>query len=577
MQLTDLPNEVLTLIVSFLDTRTVLHLTCVCRRLRAVVGDPTGPQWSVITWRSSNRVRDTDGFKYALRWSKKMLKQLSLYCLGHHFRMSTFVQPLTICTNLQSITLDGVIYTEHQIGKVLDLPELHYLYLDTCQLGHRQSKIIEHVFGKCHKQLETLCIKFGLSDHCGFIDSCISFWAHVGYVPADLRLICRSARLSHKSQIHTYLSRTPATRVSYLSMYNHCHRKEFLRYQYQISPGGVVFFSCSDMQLSVASAANGMISVQYLEAPMQGNFKFSDICCNVGELDLSGNDSLTPRDLQKTFAACPNLLCLSLSDCGMILSQLNGLDAIATSCLKLRALNLSDLHLVESVEKLWRILARMSSLKVLSLSSEFLPQQGLGISMPKLSTLSIHGRLGRVCKLNDKVIFLASMTSLKVFELGIWCEIGQNSLCRLLQAHPKLTHLSLYFDRLVLPANCVCYSTLRELFINDLRYGIGSELVNPLVQCKSLKVLMLRIGGFDATSGNIRSIATSIPSLALFHIYLGSFEGEPMYALETQTRARVYAKSVISSLKGDGRVVDLNICDHSIIGNLLQFPVCPDY
>ena len=245
MQLTDLPNEVLTLIVSFLDTRTVLHLTCVCHRLRAVVGDPTGPQWSAITWRSSNRVRDTDGFKCALRWSKKMLKQLSLYCLGHHFRMSTFIQPLMTCTNLQSITLDGVSYTEPQIGKVLDLPELRYLYLDTCQLGHHLSKIIEHVFGKCHTQLETLCIKFSLSDHYGFIDSCISFWAHVGYVPADLRLICRSARLTYKSQIYTYLSRTPATRdrVSYLSMYNHCHRKDFLRYQYQISPGGVVFFS----------------------------------------------------------------------------------------------------------------------------------------------------------------------------------------------------------------------------------------------------------------------------------------------------------------------------------------------
>ena len=67
-----------------------------------------------------------------------------------------------ICTNLQSITLDGVIYTKHQIGKVMLHLELSYLYLDASQLGHRQSEIVEHVFAMIHdrrKQLETLCIK----------------------------------------------------------------------------------------------------------------------------------------------------------------------------------------------------------------------------------------------------------------------------------------------------------------------------------------------------------------------------------------------------------------------------------
>ena len=261
-----------------------------------VVGDSTGPQWSFITWKSSNCVRDTDGLKNALRVSKETVKQLSLFCHGHQFRLSKFVQELTTCTNLQSITLDGVTYTELQIGKVLQLPELRYLYLDTTQLCRYQGRITEHVFANCDKNMETLCIK----NSSRYALKCISFWARTGYFPADLRLIIRMSYYDHMSLSHALsesIQQAPSTSVSYVSVYNQVCGKEFLQLQYQISPSGVTLLSCSDLQLTVASAkpgANEMISGKYLNATLQGNVKFSDVCCKVYELDLSGNKSLVP-------------------------------------------------------------------------------------------------------------------------------------------------------------------------------------------------------------------------------------------------------------------------------------------
>ena len=230
----------------------------------------------------------------------------------------------------------------------------------------------------------------------------------------------------------------------------------------QVSPSGFTLLSCSDAQLCVASAkpgANGQISAMYTywDAPLQGNVKFRDVCCKVYELDLSENESLMPFDLKQTFAACPNLLRLNLKNCGNVLSDLDGLYAIAANCSKLRVLNLMGICQVESVETLWRILARMSNLKVLSLSAELLLQQGLDIPVPELSTIHIDGETG----IDENLIFLACLTSLKVFCLDGCCELQQVSLRQLLHAYSKLTHLSLETaGRLVLPANSPCYNTL---------------------------------------------------------------------------------------------------------------------
>ena len=540
-----------------------------CRRLRAVVGDPTGPHWSSITWKSSNRVRDTDGLKNALRLSKETLKQLSIFCRGHYFHLSKFVQQLTICTNLQSITLDGVSYTELQIGKVLELSELRYFYLDTSQLCRYQNKIIRLVVAKCskHVHVETLCIKT-LSR---YAEKCIPLWARVGFSPPGLRFVT-IGDYDHRSfsyYLSQSISKTPATSVSHMSVYKFVRGEQLLHIQYQISPSGVTLLSCPEMQLSVASVkpgTNGMISAKYFDATLEGSIKFANICCKVCELDLNGHRSLTPVDLQQTFAACPNLLRLNLCRCEGVLSDLDGLHAIATNCLKLQVLNLSGSHQVESVERLWRIFASMSNLKVLSLSLELLPQQGLIIPgpLPQLTAISVYGECSETQSSDDLLVFLSRMTSLKVLSLGQWGEIHQ--LHPLLQ---QLTHLYLAScKKLFLPAA----NTLRELFVADWSYEVGRDLIDALAQCRNLEVLVLRVRNFETTV-DIYSIATSITTLKLFHVSSWNFEGKRMFDLEVQKRARAFAKSVSSTLKKGGRVVDLKIC---CIGNAcksLQFPV----
>ena len=468
-------------------------------------------------------------------------------------------------------------YTELQIGKVLQLPELRYLYLDTTQLCRYQGRITEHVFANCDKNMETLCIK----NSSRYALKCISFWARTGYFPADLRLILiiRMSYYDHMSLSHALsesIQQAPSTSVSYVSVYNQVCGKEFLQLQYQISPSGVTLLSCSDLQLTVASAKPGaseMISGKYLNATLQGNVKFSDVCCKVYELDLSGNKSLVPFDLQQTFAACPNLLHLNLHDCEGVLSDLDGLHAIATNCLKLRVLNLSGSRRVESVERLWRIFASMSNLKVLSLFLELLPQQGLIIPgpLPQLTAISVHGEFSETQNSDDILVFLARMTSLEVLKLDAWCEILRYQFHPLLQACSELTHLYLGLScmKLILPTN-----TLQELFIADLGYEVGKVQIDALAQCRDLRVLMLRVRNFETTL-NIRNIATTITSLTRFHVYLWEFEGGVMCDSEVQRRARAFAKSVVSTLKEGGRVVDLKICylSSSYSCNSLQFPV----
>ena len=582
VQLINLPNEILVLIVSFLDTRTVLHLTCVCRRLRAVVGDPTGPQWSAIRWKSSNRVKDADGFKLALRLCKKSLTELSLVSRGHQFRMSSCIQQITTCANLQSITLDGVIYTPAQIGKLLQLPSLRSFYVDASlrSLNLDSTSKINLCFFEVETngRLETLSLKLATSI---LLYACIQFWVHASYFPSDLRLF-----VLHKPKISlpkhfTHFFPGPVTGAAYVSVYYQPHSKGIvsphLQFQCQFSPEGIAPFFCSEKQLSVASAKPGtgdMVYAKYWDETFHGNVVFSDICSGLSELDVSGCRSLSLSDLQ-----CPNLVRLDLESCGAVLSNLDGLHSVAVNCAKLRVLSLLDLHQVESLERLWTILASMSNLKVLYLSSDLLIQHvvpGHTIPVPRLTAISIDGKNGnQIC---NKLGFLVNISSLEILKLKELHEIQLSELSLLMRTYTNLTHLCLVSTRskLTLPRDPACYSTLQELFVADYRFIVHDDLARTLAQCKNLSVLRLQIAGFG-TSDNIAKIVKSVASLSLCYLFMQEFEGKSLSLARANKRAVALTKSVTEAVKKDGRTIDFKICGvlegYTYTSNNLQFPV----
>ena len=584
VQLTDLPNEILMLIVSFLDTRTVLHLTCVCRRLRAVVSDPTGPQWSAIGWKSSNHSKDADGLKLALKLSKASLKKFSLSCRSHHFPLSKFMHLLTRSTRLQSVSLDGVMYTEAYVSTLMQLPTLRYLHLDTAQPSLRLNdwRKIDNFFllARRNRHLETLSLKihpYSVSLH-GSIDS----WSQAGYYPCDLRLfVPLEPTITAIPKFHR--TATPQ-HEAYLSAYYQPHSQDIisahLYFQYRFSSSGITPLYCSDMQLIVASEKPGsdeVVSAKYWDISMEGSVAFSDICNKLSKLDVSGFKNPLSSGLQEVIAvSCPNLVSLNLQSCTTILSDLSGMKSIADNCLKLRVLNLLDLHLVESLEGLWVILASMSNLRVLYLSSDLLVPPDLDVPLPKLTAIAIKGdNDSDNNEINPRVNNLVySMASLEIIKLiDLYADLFSDSLLPLC-TYSNLTHLYLKTKgrMLVLPTDPACYESLQELFVFAFGFEVDGELTRALIQSRELRVVMLHGCCFERTD-DIAKIVVSIPTLAAFHLFVTTFEGRFFRTGSSCSAfARVFVKSLTKSLKSNGRRVDFKLCnywhDDAAAGNL---------
>ena len=566
VQLTDLPNEILMLIVSFLDTRTVLHLTCVCRRLRAVVSDPTGPQWSAIGWKSSNHSKDADGLKLALKLSKDRVKCLSLSCRGNHFHLSRLMYLIDGCSNLQCITLEGVNYTEASVSRLLRLPELYYLHLDTTlpSLGLDDTgELFDYILLAADSNLVTLSLKLrdNVSAH-----ACVHFWAGIGHSPPSLRL----STVEPPRFMEQPFPRLPRYHTAYLTLHHQPHSEEVISSHSQFwlrfhPTGGIGLLCCPDLQLCFAgpNPEKFQIFAKYHHLALQGNVDFSKVCSKLGELDLSGNDSLLPSDLQETFAvSCPNLLQLNLQSCGSVLSDLSGLRSIATNCLRLQVLNLLDLDEVESLHELWVILASMSNLKVLYVSSELLVQPDVDIPVPKFTAISTESFADdnhfNDC-VSNKLSYIASIASPEIIKLN--SRRAKISLSA--PAFSNLTHLYLKTDvgwALNLPTDPACYESLQEFFLFTFNYSVDKDLTCALAQSKKLCVLIMH--GCEFCKGDsIAKIATSVATLSIFHIASMGFDGQDYREKSScSTKGREFVKLLTKSLKMDGRILDLKLC-----------------
>ena len=569
MQLTDLPNEILMLIVSFLDLNpcTALRLMGVCRRLRTFMSDPTGPlfpRWSAITWRSSNRLKDADDFKLALRLSQGMLKSLSLFCRGNRFHLSKFIHLIEGCANLQHITLDGVSFTEASVIRLLEIPSLQYLHLDfSFRRGAARSIFLK---AAASGELKTLSLK--LRDNISPSD-CVRNWSLGGYCPPDLRLVMTS-----EPCFPSNLPPPPESRVSYVSVYYQPHSDSMvashLWFQFQFSPAGVFPLYCSDSQLCVSKAVESssyqIVSAKYHNLPLEGNVAFSDIGGRLSELDVSGKRDLPPSDLQTFAVLCPNLLQLNLRSCDLVLSDLEGLRSIATNCLQLRVLNLQDLDQVESLQRLWVILVSMSNLRVLYLCLPLLVQPGVSIPVPKLTAISIDTECNGVDTGSDAVAGIVDYsTNMMYSSLEI---IRLKSLCAAISlpmdAYFNLTHLYLRTDvglKMILPTHYLCYYTLQELCIFAYDFDVDNHLAYALSQSKELCVLILHGCSFHRTE-NIARIATSIETLSTFHLMISEFDGKFFRdGCSCSRKSRAFVESLTKSLKNTGRKLDFRLCN----------------
>ena len=178
--------------------------------MRRVASDPIF--WSAIFWRAGNSIRETDGIKFALSFSRKMVEQLTFSCIGQTFRMSLFVNQIITCKSLHTVALNQVVYTTEQVAKLLRcLPALTHLHLGL-------DDIDPSIFSSISSNWETTKLKVLTLSCC---ENYIHHWSIVDYKPPDLRITKFNGPFFNRYEYERIVSLSPTKdHRAYLTLYN---------------------------------------------------------------------------------------------------------------------------------------------------------------------------------------------------------------------------------------------------------------------------------------------------------------------------------------------------------------------
>ena len=558
--LTDLPNEVILCILSFLDSRSALFLRLVCRRFHVLISDPLC--WSSVSWNADNRVDNGKGLMLALKLSKSVLKELSLISVNSiNLPLSKYVEKIVMCRSIQCLSLCMPYnFTENQVTKLLKLPVLEYLHLDGALF------IAEVVFKYGHhlKTFSTAC------DNTFSINSIIGQWVNVGYIPSDLRIITQ-VKLTH---LDVYRNASRYSRSSdcnaYLTFYHQTMMK-FPFAQFHFTPQGVMTFAHSDIIGSDSPLAlikekidsnefSGAASMKTSSVltPIE-HLDFCSVAQNLTTLDMCDMNILTANHLEAFASMCPNLLHLNLECCRKALHSLSGLDAITTGCPKLRILNLFGLGRsdVENVKGLWELLGAMSSLKELMIGSELIARQANLVPMP-LEAICINSYW--TSKFTDSDFdHLTNMPYLKFFQftnIPLATRIF-HGFSKLLRSSCGLTHLHIAkegnVNAISLPADPSYYPHLQYMFLECQTFILTDDLASVLSQCPKLCKLVLNI--YEISVRGIKTLVTSSRSLSVLDIRTV----QKCNFGRSGAKATAFIKVLKQKAKDQGKIIDIKI------------------
>lgn len=507
-----------------------------------------------------------NGLKLALKISKSTLKHLTLH---QGLRVSKCINQILTCHSLQSISLEKVAFTEPQIAKLLHMPALIYLQVDD------QFESILEILATSNSRLKTLTFRFG--KHFSQPASYVNCWSKKNYVPPDLRILVWDISQSDISQlkIQDILSLPPSsshhdTCLSYYNILseNYIPIHPVLQFSFNPSVSLSMVRAVSPLNRSVFYSEIFSRSI-FPGNHFEGKIKFEDICRNITELFLQHDCTIASSELGLFAGLCPNLKNLNIRGCRKILSDLSGLNAIASGCPKLQALDLLDLgrSQVECIDKLWKVMSSMSKLSVLSIPAELVKEKPncMCTLLPKLTTIYMKGHISHDPE-NLLLRFLATtMPSLKYFSFtyGHTCTSNISSgIGSLLHSAPNLTHFCSTGGFVLSPlTDPSCYANLQQLYLRG-SFVLDHNLADALVQSKNLSVLVLGVRAIAVKE--IVKLASSLESLRHFRL---SSRQNPGFHIGVTLRA--FTRSVIASAKEKGKIIDFEI----LIGHMsYEFP-----
>lgn len=571
-KLDHLPNEVLFQIVSMLDVDSIVHFSRTCRRFCAIATDPL--LWSDLTWKSTGKSLHEKNLRLALSLSKKALKKLSLTSYGKPLFLSKVLRQIQACKQLHSVSLTNFRFTLHQIKLVVQIPSLMELYIDSESPCLTRGEIFAAI-ASTNSHLKVLSIGICICSLYVVFES----WVDAGFVPPDFRVVSSNYyKTSRWLRLVTQQeeNHSPVQHEACLSIYQPI--SEFV--SHSSDPVMQVHFSPPSMNPSV-NFLNSDVVVPFrlalTEEIVGSNFYSGAIffpdCINdkllvdapseyITSLHLSGIlSSLTSVHLQAIAVACPNLIQLDLTVGVDTLSDLNGLDAIASFCSKLQSLNLNSEKgpTLQSINKdrLWRVIGGMGNLTVLKIPCNLIPiAESVPVLFPTLKAIHVHrhDNMHLSTRFVDKDFkVFTSMPSLRYFRFDCVPSITVFSEFSNFLHSVNLTHLYIRKSagmKLTLPPEACCYRNLESMYLCCEDFIFSDGVAEAVSKCERLKVLALKIHYISV--GSIKSLFDSLTSLCTFYIWCTSKTTFP-----TERAAKALSKALLERAKSQGRIVDV--------------------
>ena len=530
VRLEDLPNELLLMVLSYLDPRSLLCVRAVrSRRLRELASDYAN--WSTISWTAANHVKDVKGLVLGLTVSKGALKKLSVE--GWHFKLSRFLKQTLACNLLWSISLTDVAFTAEDIVKLLSLPSLTHL----CLINSIDLSIFKVICANS-VYLKQLCLRVPLIFFARFAD----VWSTGNYFPPSLQILGRM----DDHLVRGYILNLPPSlnHTAYLSFCEIVTEgivPVLPYFQYTFAPNPTIPLSaspCGKQLLALTGSPPDYVSAQC------DNFEGLDVTvdykCVCHSLRTFRCGAAVPGYL---LASMPNLTELFL-DNSMICDRFFDL---AMLCPKLRVLNV---RYPNKLQELWQVVSMMGNLRVLVLDMcQIIPLNPVPSSFPKLTVLKLNGLW------HEKTLeFLTQIPSLRVLVLDT-NEAIINGWARFLRSC-KLTHLNVScHGGLGLPADSLCYANMEKLFVTDLFFVFKTSLATALAKAKKLSVLMMEIASCELVG--VKKIVSTSESMSKFHIYLDQSGVSKRKQKQEQARMRRAVREQLVANKE--RKIDMKI------------------
>ena len=526
-----LPPEILNQIATHLDIVSKLRLGWTCIAFRSVVKNPL--LWSDFWWVSNGQYRNFMHMELALEIHKMSVRKLSLTYWCKNDPVHRIFPVIHDCQYLQSLTLTNFYFEARDIVPLLDqVPTLSEL--------HIHSLIPTNIRIPPRRQTSDLNILSVYEKHP------FKTWAGSRYFPSDVRVILPDrlflkdhsrARYLNKHVMNKYykprhtIFRNEACLTFYQPLLKYVSIPRVPIAQIYFSPPSmkptVYRFHKNRHMYQLLVIEDGLGSNNLFGAASFPYRIFNEAILNVPSTTLTSvtlfkETKLNGNDLQAIATVCPNLIHLDISFSDQCLLNLNGLQAVAFSCMKLESLYMDAKNDRQPInyDALWGVIRAMGNLKVLKVSIHLIPSTLGANSLPSLEALCLLYTLEMFpFRFDDTYFdFFNDLPSLRYLRLESIPPIRVNyGLYNCLNTFTSLTNLYICKcngGRLTLPLVATCYRNLENLYLECDNFILSDTLAVTISQCKKLKILALKVKYLSVVA--VRTMFYSLPLLVIF-------------------------------------------------------------